>query len=107
VVKCRLSHRWSDENSQEALAVKEIYIFRPEDHTTEELWQIVQEREQLRRDGAIGDCLMRKLAQREAKDTYTVLSTWRALPIAHQPICSNTTSHFVFKNNDRRSFSHI
>lgn len=54
--------------------MKEIYIFRPEDHTVEELWQIVQEREQLRRDGAIGDCLMRKLAQREAKDTYTVLN---------------------------------
>ena len=53
---------------------REIYIFRPEDHSTEELWQIVQEREQLRRDGCIGDCLMRQLAQKEARGTYTVLN---------------------------------
>lgn len=53
---------------------KEIYIFRPEDYTTEELWQIVVEREQFRRDGSIGDCLMRRLAQKEAKKTYTVLN---------------------------------
>ena len=53
---------------------KEIYIFRPEDHTMEELWQIVQERERLSSDGAIEDCLMRKLAQKEAKNTYTVLN---------------------------------
>lgn len=53
---------------------KEIYIFCPEDYTTEELWQIVQEREQLNRDGFIGDCLMRRLANREARCTHTALN---------------------------------
>lgn len=62
------------ENNEERASKREIYIFYPENHTAEELWQIVQEREQLRRDGAIGDCLMRKIAQREARGTYTVLN---------------------------------
>lgn len=62
------------EDNEEKTDKREIYVFHPEDHATEELWQIVQEREQLRRDGAIGDCLMRKIAQREARGTYTVLN---------------------------------
>lgn len=53
---------------------REIYVFRPEDHSTEELWQIVQERERFRHDSSIGDCLMRQIAQKEARGICTVLN---------------------------------
>ena len=42
-----------------------IYIFRPEDHSDEELFEIIRDREQLQKDGCIGDCLMRRIAQKQ------------------------------------------
>lgn len=42
-----------------------IYIFRPEEHPDEELFEIIRDREQLLKDGCIGDCLMRRIAQNE------------------------------------------
>ena len=42
-----------------------IYIFRPEDHSDKELFEIVRDRERLQKDGFIGDCLMRRIAQKQ------------------------------------------
>ena len=56
------------------MSEKEIFIFHAEEFSTNELWQIVRDNEQLKRDGCIGDCLMRQIAAREARNTYTVLS---------------------------------
>jgi hypothetical protein len=52
----------------------DIYIFRVEDQTTETLWDIVRDREQLSRDGSIGNCTLREVARKEAQGTHTVLN---------------------------------
>jgi hypothetical protein len=53
-----------------------IYIFRPEEHSDEELFEIVRDREQLQKDGFIGECLMRRIAQKQKNSiggSYSVL----------------------------------
>jgi len=53
-----------------------IYIFRPEEHPDEELFEIIRDREQLQKDGCIGDCLMRRIAQKQKNSigsSYSVL----------------------------------
>lgn len=53
-----------------------IYIFRPEEHLDEELFEIIRDREQLEKDGCIGDCLMRRIAQKQRNSigsSYSVL----------------------------------
>lgn len=53
-----------------------IYIFRAEEHPDEELFEIIRDREQLQKDGCIGDCLMRRIAQKQKNSiggSYSVL----------------------------------
>lgn len=42
-----------------------IYIFRPEHYSEEDLFEIIRNHEQLRKNGCIGKCLMREIAQKQ------------------------------------------
>lgn len=53
-----------------------IYIFHPEEYPDEELFEIIRDREQLQENGCIGDCLMRRIAQKQKNSiggSYSVL----------------------------------
>lgn len=50
------------------------YIFTPESFTVERLWEIVKDYQTLCNTGAVGDCLLRQEASKEAEGTYTVLN---------------------------------
>ena len=43
------------------------YVFDSKDYSTEELWELVLQREELEDAGVIGDCLLRELAEQEAE----------------------------------------
>jgi hypothetical protein len=54
-----------------------IYLFMPDGHSTNELWQIIKDFVILEKDGSIGQCLLRSIASKEARSTHTALNMER------------------------------
>jgi hypothetical protein len=53
---------------------KPIYIYQPQHESDSDLWRVVKDYDILEKQGSIGDCLMRDIAQRESLGTYSVLN---------------------------------
>ena len=49
------------------------YVFDSKDYSSEELWELVLQREELEDAGVIGDCLLRELAEQEADEGSVIM----------------------------------